>query len=242
MASPPPAIVLAAGDGGRLRPLTLARPKPLVPVAGVPLILHTIAALDAAGIAEIVVVTGDRGGEVRRVVEQAWGGTGRFTFVANHAFTGGNGHSLYHAAATLAQGAVVAMADHLPGAGMIERILEGPADEPRIAVDLGIDDPAVIAEATRVALGADGRLRAIGKGLAPFDGVDAGLFYLTPDVLPHLDDDPALELTTVIQRFLHRPGGLKACDITGLSWWDVDTIADLAIAELRIDERRARVG
>ena len=43
------ALVLAAGRGERLRPLTLEIPKPLLPVAGRPLVAWTLARLEAAG-------------------------------------------------------------------------------------------------------------------------------------------------------------------------------------------------
>jgi NDP-sugar pyrophosphorylase family protein len=36
------AIVLAAGFGTRLRPLTLSRPKPLLPVMGEPMLAHIL--------------------------------------------------------------------------------------------------------------------------------------------------------------------------------------------------------
>lgn len=49
------AIVLCAGAGSRLRPLTHILPKPLVPVGGVPMVVRRILALRAAGIREIVV-------------------------------------------------------------------------------------------------------------------------------------------------------------------------------------------
>lgn len=49
------AMILAAGKGERLRPLTLHTPKPLVPVAGVPLIEYHLRALAAAGIREVVI-------------------------------------------------------------------------------------------------------------------------------------------------------------------------------------------
>lgn len=49
------AMILAAGKGERLRPLTLHTPKPLVPVAGVPLIEYHLRALAAAGIRQVVI-------------------------------------------------------------------------------------------------------------------------------------------------------------------------------------------
>src|SRR5262245_29720913 len=50
----PPALVLTAGLGTRLRPLTLVRAKPAVPIAGEPLVRHIIRWLRGAGIADLV--------------------------------------------------------------------------------------------------------------------------------------------------------------------------------------------
>lgn len=49
------AMILAAGKGERLRPLTLHTPKPLVCAAGVPLIEYHVHALAAAGFDELVI-------------------------------------------------------------------------------------------------------------------------------------------------------------------------------------------
>jgi len=49
------AMLLAAGEGRRMRPLTLATPKPLLPVVGRPLIEHSIERLAAAGVTELVI-------------------------------------------------------------------------------------------------------------------------------------------------------------------------------------------
>ena len=49
------AMVLAAGRGERMRPLTLDRPKPLLEVAGLPLIVHHLHALAMAGFRDVVV-------------------------------------------------------------------------------------------------------------------------------------------------------------------------------------------
>ncbi|MGH8227959.1 MAG: N-acetylmuramate alpha-1-phosphate uridylyltransferase MurU [Steroidobacteraceae bacterium] len=49
------AMVLAAGRGERMRPLTDTTPKPLLEVGGKPLIVHLLGALERAGIRDVVV-------------------------------------------------------------------------------------------------------------------------------------------------------------------------------------------
>jgi mannose-1-phosphate guanylyltransferase/phosphomannomutase len=49
------AVVMAGGEGTRLRPLTSSRPKPLVPILNKPCMQHTIELLKRAGITDIVV-------------------------------------------------------------------------------------------------------------------------------------------------------------------------------------------
>ncbi len=49
------AMILAAGEGRRMRPLTDASPKALLPIAGKPLIEHVIGALSAGGFRELVI-------------------------------------------------------------------------------------------------------------------------------------------------------------------------------------------
>jgi N-acetyl-alpha-D-muramate 1-phosphate uridylyltransferase len=52
---PKTAMVMAAGLGKRMRPLTATKPKPLVEVAGKPLIDHALAKLAAAGVKRAIV-------------------------------------------------------------------------------------------------------------------------------------------------------------------------------------------
>jgi NDP-sugar pyrophosphorylase family protein len=58
--------VLAAGLGTRLRPLTELVPKPLLPVAGVPILGYTLAQLAALGCEEVAVNLHHLGGQIRQ--------------------------------------------------------------------------------------------------------------------------------------------------------------------------------
>ena len=51
-------VILAAGKGIRLMPITSSRPKPMIPIAGKPLLEYTILGLKEAGIDEILLIVG----------------------------------------------------------------------------------------------------------------------------------------------------------------------------------------
>ncbi|MEM7821320.1 MAG: sugar phosphate nucleotidyltransferase [Candidatus Aenigmatarchaeota archaeon] len=52
------AVILAAGEGKRMRPLTFTRPKPLLRVANKPILHHTLEQIKKVGIDEVIVVVG----------------------------------------------------------------------------------------------------------------------------------------------------------------------------------------
>jgi glucose-1-phosphate thymidylyltransferase len=69
------ALVLAGGEGSRLRPLTHTNAKQLIPVAGAPILFHALGAIRDAGITEVGIVIGQTGDEIRTAVGDgsAWG-------------------------------------------------------------------------------------------------------------------------------------------------------------------------
>jgi UDP-N-acetylglucosamine diphosphorylase/glucosamine-1-phosphate N-acetyltransferase len=60
------AVVLAAGEGVRLQPITATRPKHLIKVGGKPILAHCLEALKACGVSETVIVTHYMGDAIRQ--------------------------------------------------------------------------------------------------------------------------------------------------------------------------------
>lgn len=116
------AIVPAAGEGTRLRPLTAERPKGLVEVAGRPILTHVFESLLAAGIDRIVVVVGYRGDDIVDYYGDAFRGT-PLTY-AWQAERLGLGHAVSTAAAHVAGDVVVWNGDNVGDvalSGLIDR-------------------------------------------------------------------------------------------------------------------------
>lgn len=67
---PKKAVILAAGFGSRLRPLTDLRPKPLVEVNGTPILHNALRNLEAVGVEEVTIVVGYR----KDAIQYACGG------------------------------------------------------------------------------------------------------------------------------------------------------------------------
>jgi len=69
------ALVLAGGEGSRLRPITHTSAKQLIPIAGAPIVYHALEAIAEAGIREVGVVVGHTGDEVRDAIGDGarWG-------------------------------------------------------------------------------------------------------------------------------------------------------------------------
>lgn len=223
------AAVLAAGDGGRLRPLTEGRPKALVPVAGRALIEYVLRSLREAGVVEALVVVGYEGAQLREHVGDGARFRLRVTYAENEAYTLGNARSIWTAARTMEPPFLVAMADHLMEPGMVARFAHSLDGLPALGVDgsdLGDGDDA----ATRV-LVEDGRVRAVGKRIEPWNAIDVGLSYVTSDLSPFLEGELRDGEAAAVFAAASRRGLVRAVDLGTPRWLDVDTPADLERAE-----------
>lgn len=88
-------IIPVAGTGTRLRPHTYTQPKPLIPVAGKPIISYTIDKLVAHGLTDIVLVIGYLGDKIRDFIREAY--PQLHVEYAFQEFPDGSGHAIWSA-------------------------------------------------------------------------------------------------------------------------------------------------
>ena len=222
------AVVLAAGQGTRLR--TASPVKPLTPIAGRPLIAHVLDRLQAGGVTSAVVVTGYRGDEIRAALEATE--TLPLTIVDNPDWAAPNGVSVLAAAPHLEAEAVLCMADHLVAPGLYAAMIG--ADRGSDGLLLGIDrrlghDWVDEDDVTRVSTRGN-RIVAIGKHLPVYDAFDTGVFRITLALMQVLAGLPAPGLSDGV-RVLARHGVAATVDVSTHDWIDIDDPRALALAE-----------
>ncbi len=237
-------VILAAGDGGRLRPYTDTTPKTLILLRGRPLIWYPLSAMVKAGITEIGVVVGHKAQEVMDGVME-WTPPGvRLEYVYNPEFNGGNAVSV-RAARDFVGGDdfMLSMGDHIIEPSIAARVAGAPPHPAVLGVDSAASMPGQISDATRVFVDGAGRLMRIGKRLRRWNAVDVGFFRFQPSVFETFDrlyeeEGEELELTQVMRRLAAGEERVRACDIQGRFWSDIDTLEDYRVTDDYIGRRR----
>lgn len=225
-------LILAAGNGTRLRAISDNLPKPLVKFHGTPILEHVIRGAQEAWIEEFVIVLGYRAEVIRDWFESRWRGRARFTWVHNPDYHKSNGVSALRARDALHDNFLLLMADHLfepETARMMVRQQLAPG-EVILGVDPNIDRIFDIDDATKVRRRGD-RIVDIGKDIKWYDAIDTGMFLCTPTLFDDLDrasKDGNCSLSDGM-RLLARTRRLRALEID-TPWHDLDTPEALAHA------------
>jgi len=223
------AVLLAAGEGSRLR--SVAPYKPLCTVKGRSLLMHAISGLAEAGLARVVVVLG-YGAEAIEAHLAAQPCPLAVETVRIEDYRQPNGTSVLAAEAPVAGAeALLAMCDHLVEPELYRRMANaGASAGARLAIDRRIESDWVdLDDVTRVQTQGD-RIVMIGKGLEPYDCFDTGVFAIGPALFAALREIEAPSLTEGI-RVLARQGDAFITDCSELRWFDVDDPRALEMAE-----------
>ncbi|HEX8421734.1 MAG TPA: NTP transferase domain-containing protein [Sphingomonas sp.] len=221
-------LLLAAGEGSRLRDVTPF--KPLCPVAGRALIDHALDGMAAAGLTRAIVSLGYGADAIAaHLASRAWP-IEVVTVMTDYRQP--NGVSALAARALVgAEGAVMAMCDHLVQPRHYRRLAKaGAGDGLRLGIDRRLGhawvDPL---DVTCVATNGDA-IVAIGKGLEPHDCYDTGIFAVSERFFAALATLASPSITEGV-RILAAEGRAKIVDCSDLDWLDVDDAPAFAHAE-----------
>ena len=246
----PLAVILAAGEGSRLRSARSNAPKPLVRLRGLSIAERSIAQLQTAGVERFVVVLGCDAALVRHEFERVAGRRRcHISFVEAEDWERGNGCSAAAAAPLVGDSPfLLTMVDHLLPPEMIRNVLANPPaqDQVALAVDHDTENVFDLPDLTRVEV-SGGRIVAIGKDLATWNAGDTGLFYCSSRLfegLARAHRQGKFSLTDGIRECAAQ-GGVRAIDVTGELWLDVDTPEAFQEAMRHIDvamEKRGEDG
>lgn len=222
------AVILAAGEGNRLARSGNGQPKPIVSLLGLSLGERTILSCMEAGIQRFLVVLGYEKEQVRAHFERIAAARGcEIHFVEGSNWRLGNGASGLAASEAIGERSfLLCMVDHLPHPDLIRSVCSAVINEGEIG--LGVDrdrdrlfDPD---DATKVTI-EQGKVKQIGKQLDQWDAADTGVFLCTRTLFKELADAASRGrhgLSDGVAALAER-GAVRAVDVTGLGWLDVDT-------------------
>ena len=231
------AIILSAGQGKRLLPLTANRPKCLIPLAGRPVLEWQLRNLEAAGVEEAVVVTGFGADQVEAAIRTLQLGRIEVRTLHNPFYAVADNLGSCWVAREEFDGDVLLLnGDTLFDVQIAERLSR---TQPTAPITVTIDRKDVYdSDDMKVQVDGD-RLVAIAKTLEPskVDGESIGFLRLTEagSTLFRQTVERALRrpeglnqwYLSVVDQLANTTGQVSVLSIDGLPWGEMDFPADV---------------
>jgi choline kinase len=234
MSSVKECLILAAGNGSRMRSVSGVRPKPLIEFRGKPILEQIIRRASRAGIERFTITVGYRSDLIRQWFVQSRLDHISVRFVENRDYQKQNGISALKAKDAIDGNFLLLMADHIFEAQTARLLMDQPlaSEEVILAVDSRINRVFDLDDATKVRR--DGtHIVDIGKEIPVYDALDTGMFLCTPalfDTLESAVTNGDCSLSDAMRR-LAAQRRFRALEIGDADWQDIDTPQALAHAE-----------
>ena len=234
------AVILSAGQGRRLLPLTKNSPKCLLPISGKPIIEWQIDALLASGIEEIIVVTGFQTNLVEKLLQQRYPDHKQIRTLFNPFFeVADNLASCWVARSIMDCDFLLLNGDTILDVSLLKQVLESES----APITLSIDYKKVYDEDDmKVQLDNKGLVKHVNK-ILPKDQIDAesiGLIYFRSNgpILFRDAVEEALRYPTELKSWyltiIDKLAGenlVNVCSISGHRWCEIDYSSDLKKAK-----------
>lgn len=223
------AVVLAAGEGNRLRPLTRNRPKPMLPAGNRPILEYVLDALVEAGTEKIVLVVGYKRDRVQDHFGPHYDGV-PLTYVRQNKQLG-TGHALLQAREHVDEPMLVVNGDGLIDSSLVDDVcaeFDRGDGQPVLTVLEGPDARQYGAVTVH-----DGFVEEIIEkpDTDEYRLINAGIYAFAPSIFAEIDSTPRqdgeLALTDTIARRVER-GRVRTVETDGL-WVDASYPWDLLV-------------
>lgn len=236
-------VVLAAGIGSRLRPITLEKPKCCVTVDSTPILEHQLRAYDAAGISEVYVVAGYLADRTRSLCARVADDLDlAVTVVENEVFANtDNMYSLYRVREAVAgEEFLLSNGDVVFDPEVVSLLVE--ADAPSA---IACDSSTYSAEAMKITV-EDGSVTGIAKDISEEDahGSSIDVYRFSADFSRRLFRyiERTIEVEEAYEGWTEvaiddlagsGEGDVRPVDVAGAGWVEIDDHADLLAADRR---------
>ena len=235
-------VVLAAGQGTRLRPHTDNIPKGMVEVCGKPILDYQMELFEKAGISDIIIVTGYKQEKInyssaKKVINKEFMTTNMVS-------------SLFCAKDLFNDDLIISYGDIIYSEDVLNKIIQAEGDFSVVVDknwkklwDLRMEDPLADAESMKIR---DGRIVELGKkaaDVADIEGQYIGLMKISKSFLPEMisfynsmdrsekydgKDFDNMFMTSLIQMIIDKYKNVIPVYIHG-EWAEVDSVSDLEI-------------
>jgi bifunctional UDP-N-acetylglucosamine pyrophosphorylase/glucosamine-1-phosphate N-acetyltransferase len=235
------ALILAAGEGKRMRPLTLARPKAMLPVMGKPVLELILKSAIVAGVKDFIIVVGYKADLIKRYFESGERLGVKIEYV-NQNKQLGTAHAIAAAESTLAgeKRFLILNSDGILSSSDIKKIMKS---KKMALLACEVENP--------VGFGAieasDGKVKRIVEksNQPPSNLANAGVYIFTPEIFKAIDKTPIsprgeYEITDSIQYLID--SGREISLVKSNSWIDLTYPWDLLRAnELLMPEVKTNI-
>jgi choline kinase len=237
-----PAVILAAGEGLRLRDEDAPLPKPLTDVLGMTLLERTILTCREAGVGRFFVIVGFMKDVLIEHVQSLGQKHGlQLEAVENPEWEMGNGTSAGACAPHINGPFFLMMCDHLFEPQILRHLVaaDDGTDACYLAVDRLVDTLFDIDDGTKVQIQGDS-ITDIDKDLKDYNAIDTGFFLCRPLLFPALAGarkEKEYSLSGGIRKLI-TGSRMRGVDVSGCFWHDVDTPEALAFGEQCLKDRK----
>lgn len=222
------AVVLAAGEGIRLRPLTKYRPKPMLPVTNKPILQHVFDTLVEVGFTEIHVVVGYRSNRVQEYFGFDYEGVPLTYHLQEQQL--GSGHAVLQSKEGVGASFLVVNGDQLISPDIVEAVVDRHADGTQLAT-IGVVESEMAPQYGAVSLDGDTVTELVEKpGEGDYRLLNAGVYAFENDMFDVISATPSLDgeqsLSAALMNAIADGAAVRGVKRTGL-WRDATYPWDL---------------